>query len=235
MSLHQSIVSLHVATGVVALLSYWAAALGRKGSRWHRGAGKVFLLAMVGVVVTGVPLAWSLWQAGHVIGATFLGYLLLLVSNAMWSARQAVRLKHDFARYAGVGFRTQAIAVGLAGAGVAWIGATGGGVILVVFGMVGVVGGAASLRLAWRGPRDARWWLREHYGAMIGNGVATHIAFLGIGLRGTLPGIDPALQQMLAWLLPIAVAVVAGLWLDRRYGRPSSVSLTAPGRRNSTT
>lgn len=235
MNLHDAIVSLHIATGTVALLSYWAAALARKGSPWHRGVGKVFLLVMVGVVLTGVPLAWSLWQADHVIGASFLGYLLLLVSNAMWSARQAVRLKHDFARYAGVGFRSRAIVVALAGSGMVWLGATGGGVILVVFGLVGVVGGVSALRLARRGPADARWWLREHYGAMIGNGVATHIAFLGIGLRGVLPGIDPALQQMLAWLLPIAVAVAAGLWLDRRYGRPSSLSATVSGRRNSTT
>lgn len=233
MNTHQVIVSLHIVFGALALVCYWAAALARKGSPWHRGVGQAFLLSMLGVVVTGAPLAWSLWQGGHPRTAIFLAFLLLLVSNAMWSARQAVRLKHDFARYAGPGFRAQACAVSLAGAVVAWIGISGAGVIFTVFGLIGVLAGLASLRLAWRGPANARWWLREHYGAMVGNGVATHIAFLGIGLRGTLPGIDPALQQLLAWLLPVVAAVMAGVWLDRRYGRSSSAPL--PGRRNSIT
>lgn len=236
MSSQQIVVFLHVTAGALALLCYWAAALARKGSPWHRAAGQGFLLAMLVVVGTGAPLAWSLWQGGHPRTATFLAYLLLLVSSAMWSARQAVRLKHDFVRYAGPAYRAQAMAVALAGGLVVWIGMTGAGVIFVVFGLVGVVGGIGSLRLAWRGPSDARWWLREHYGAMIGNGVATHIAFLGIGLRGALPGIDPMVQQLLAWLLPVAVAVMAAVWLDRRYGRPSSASSPPlPGRRNSTT
>lgn len=235
MDLHQATVAFHVLAGSIALPSYWVAALARKGSGVHRSAGHVFLASMLGVVASGMPLAWSLWTAGHPRAATFLGFLLLLVSGSMWSARRAVRLKHDFARYAGRGFRLQAAALALAGGAVAWLGATGGGVILVAFGLVGVVSGAASLRRAWRGPADARWWLREHYGAMIGNGVATHIAFLGIGLRGALPGLDPILQQRLAWLLPVAVAVVAGLWLDRRYGRPRSSSAALGGRRNSTT
>lgn len=233
MGVYPLIVTVHIVAGALALLGYWSAAFARKGGRWHRGAGHCFLLAMAVVVVTGAPLAIGAWQAGHPRSALFLGYLLLLVSSGMWGARQAVRLRHDFGRYAGRGFRAQSIAVAVAGAGVSVMGVQIGSVVFIAFGLVGVLAGAASLRLAFRGPRDGRWWLREHYGAMIGNGVAVHIAFLGIGLRNALPGIDPLVQQQMAWLLPVGAAVLASVWLDRRYGRSSSPAL--PGRRNATT
>jgi hypothetical protein len=87
---------------------------------------------------------------------------------------------------------------------------------------VGLLAAWGSVRSwqRWRGGQAAaNWWVREHYGAILGNGVATHIAFLSIGLRNTLPFIDPQLRTQLAWLVPLAVAMVAGIHLDRRYGR----------------
>ena len=58
----------------------------------------------------------------------------------------------------------------------------------------------------------------EHYNAMIGNGVAVHIAFLGIGLPRLLPMLGGATLQQLAWFGPLAVALAAKLWADRRWG-----------------
>ena len=49
----------HVADGAVALVTFWSAALLRKGSPLHRRAGQVYLLAMLGMVVTGVPMAMT--------------------------------------------------------------------------------------------------------------------------------------------------------------------------------
>jgi hypothetical protein len=236
MSTYALILNAHIGAGAIALLTYWTAALARKGSRWHRLAGRVFLLAMIVVVLTGLPLALKAWLAGHRPVALFLAFLLLLVGSGMGSAWRAVRWRHDFGRYTGRLFHVQAWSLVLAGAGIAAMGLAIGQVIFAVFGSVALVAGGSSLRLAARGPADGRWWLREHYGAMIGNGAATHIAFLGIGLRGSLPGIDPVVQQHLAWLLPVAVAVLAGLWLDRRYARSSpSPSPSERVRRSSTT
>ena len=79
-----------------------------------------------------------------------------------------------------------------------------------------------------RNPPDARnWWLREHYGAMLGNGVATHVAFLGIGLRDVIASFDSAWLQLLPWFLPLGVALVAGVYLDRKYAPRPQVTATA--------
>ncbi|MCB1609706.1 MAG: hypothetical protein KDI71_22310, partial [Xanthomonadales bacterium] len=52
----------------------------------------------------------------------------------------------------------------------------------------------------------------------IGNGVATHIAFLGIGLRRLLPEADAGGLQLFAFTAPLLFAVIATVWLNRKYG-----------------
>jgi hypothetical protein len=60
--------------------------------------------------------------------------------------------------------------------------------------------------------------LQERY-AILGNGVATRIAFLSIGRRNAMPFIEPQLRLQVAWLLPLVVAVIAAVCLERKYGR----------------
>jgi hypothetical protein len=57
---------------------------------------------------------------------------------------------------------------------------------------------------------------------MIGNGVATHIAFLGIGLRGVIGAIGWPWLSLVPWLAPLAFAITATLYFNRRYApRPA--------------
>ena len=89
--------------------------------------------------------------------------------------------------------------------------------VIVSFSLIGVIGFVQMWRFRRQPPADPRWWLREHLTAMLGNGVATHIAFLSIGLPKLLPMLaGPALAN-LAWLGPLVVAAVAGAWLVRKY------------------
>ncbi|HRQ64923.1 MAG TPA: hypothetical protein PKZ76_08670 [Xanthomonadaceae bacterium] len=224
--IYTTIVTAHIAAGAVALLTYWIAALARKGSPIHRAAGKLFLLAMLAIIVTSIPM--TVWQfaRGNPIGAAFLGFLVVLVSSACWSAWFAIRYKRQPACFYG---RTQLVlgmACLISGGAVSVLGFSVGSMLLGLFGLIGVAVGVETWRAQRRDSHPANWWLREHYGAMIGNGVATHIAFLGIGLRGLLPGQDWAVLQYGAWFGPVLVAIVAGIWLDRRYSRPRSATHT---------
>ena len=69
MTAYSLIAMLHAGLGVVALGSFWIAGLSRKGSPLHRGAGKAYLLSMIGIVASqmraialavGVGMAWVL-------------------------------------------------------------------------------------------------------------------------------------------------------------------------------
>jgi hypothetical protein len=65
---------------------------------------------------------------------------------------------------------------------------------------------------------------------MLGNGVATHIAFLSIGLPRLLPAMSAPVFQNLAWLGPLVISFVAGTWLTRKYlpKRAAPAAQTSP-------
>ena len=229
MNAYAALVAAHIATGAVALAAFWTAAALRKGSPAHRRVGQVYLLAMLGIVLTAVPLALARWQAGHPVTAAFLGYLAVITSTGVWLSWRAVRDKASPQRFTGPVYVALALLSLLSGASVLWLGLQRGVPLLIGFSFVGTVTGVLMLRQRLRRDRGAtspRWWLVEHYSAMVGNGIATHIAFLGIGLPRLLPGVDGTVLHYLAWFGPIGVALLAKLWLDRRW-KPRKTSVPA--------
>ncbi len=221
MDLYPIAVMLHLVAGSLALLSFWTAGALRKGSPLHRRAGQVYLLSMLLVIVSGLVLVLGLLERGQLYGALFLGYLLILVSNSCVGALRAVRLKRDRAAYFGPLFWILHGLTATTGLGMIAVGWSIDATLFMVFGSIGLFGLLGGIRAWRRAPATPNWWLREHYGAMIGNGVATHIAFFGIGLRRLLPDVDPGMLQAFAWFGPLAVAIGAAIWLDRRYARPA--------------
>jgi hypothetical protein len=219
MTPYEAIVATHATAGTVALATYWTAGFAKKGSPLHRRAGQVYLLAMAGILFSGVPLVAKALADDRPNVAAFLAYLLLLVAQGGWSAWRAIRDRRAPQRYFGPVFWTLTGACVVAGLAMLVQGVRIGQPVFAAFGAIGGVLGVAAMRARRRADGDPIWWLREHYGAMIGNGIATHIAFFSIGLRRIAPGLDPAIVQNLAWFTPLAVAAVAGWWIGRRYGR----------------
>lgn len=219
-------VALHVACGVVALVSFWTAAWLRKGAPRHRLVGRVFLLAMCGILASGLPMTVHFLQSGRTIAAAFLGYLLVITGNVMWMAWRAVTDKRDWhAMVARPAWRAWTLATLASGGGVAVLGLVLGEALFVGFSSIGLVLGVQMLQFARRGPRHANWHVVQHYQAILGCGIATHVAFLSIAMRPawawlrTHAALPEQLAQLFPWFAPVAVAVVAGLWLDRKYAR----------------
>lgn len=230
MSNYKIMLFTHVGLGVVALLTFWVAALAKKGSGPHKLAGKVYVLVMVGLLLPAIPLSWRALTQWKVDFGLFLFYLLLITATALWRGWTAVRNKRDFAAYANAGFRRLGWVNIAAGAAVLGLGAATAQPIFLGFSLVGILGGNGILKLAERGPAHSRWWMGEHIGAMLGCGVATHIAFLSIGLPRLLPAAwNGSLLQTSAWLGPLVVAALAGRLLGRKYlPAPASAPGNAP-------
>lgn len=228
MDTYRLTVYLHLAAGTLALVTYWSAALARKGSPLHIAVGRTYLLAMIVVLVTSAGLAAAFIVRGRPAIGTFLAYLVVITATACWLAWRAIRSKRAPADYFGAGFHRLGwlnLGAGLVTFG---IGVKLGISLLMVFSWVGILGGAAMIRQARRPPSThRRWWLREHYFNVLGTGVATHIAFLGLGLNRLLAPLGVQPPQLLAWTLPLVVAFFAAIWLDRRYGAQRS-ALPAP-------
>jgi uncharacterized membrane protein len=215
----------HGGIGALALLTFWLSGMVRKGSPLHKVSGKLYLLAMTGILLSALPMTVAFYTRQHPVAAAFLAYLLVITSTSVWCSWRAVRDKRDWARYTGPVYRTLMVLNGLSGLAIAYIGlfvTNQMALIFTAFSLIGLINAVAMWRFARTAPADPRWWLKEHFGAMIGNGVATHIAFLSIGLPKLLPMLSGPLLQNAAWLGPLTLSVVAGFYLNRKYMKPKA-------------
>ena len=217
MTAHSITVFIHGALGTLALATFWLAGAAKKGSPVHRASGKVYLLAMAGLLVPAIPLTLRVLAGPQWAFGVFLSFLLILVSTTIWVSWRAIRDKRDFAAYTGRVYRVLAWLNVIGGAGMLVFGAMRGQPVFIAFAFVGLLSGRGMLRVAKKGPQHPRWWMEEHLNAMIGNGVATHIAFLLIGLPRLIPALKGPALFYIAWLAPLLVAVLARWWLGRRY------------------
>ncbi len=220
MELYKTLVIVHGLAGVTALLTFWAAAFARKGSPLHRGVGKAYLLAMVGICVTAVPMAIQFYASGRPGIATFLAYLVVVTATAMWLGWRSIRSKRDQASFRGRGYLALALLNLGSSALVFAVGWNMDQVLLMGFSLIGTLGGVQMLARRARPMAAGNWWLQEHYGAMVGCGAATHVAFLSIGLNRLvqLAGFaPPSWYPLLAWALPVGTAFLAAFLLDRKY------------------
>ncbi|MFT3807923.1 hypothetical protein [Arenimonas sp.] len=220
MSLYAILALFHAGLGTLALATFWIAGLSRKGSPLHKGAGKLYLLAMAGLLAAALPMSLRIMASGRIVIGCFLLYLLVISVTAVWNSWRAIRDRRDWRGYTGPVYRGLMWLNLASGLGIAYVGlfeAKAMQLIITAFSGIGLAGFVGMWRFARRAPEDPRWWLREHLTAMLGNGVATHIAFLSIGLPRLFPELGGSSLQNIAWLGPLLVAFVAGAWLTRKY------------------
>lgn len=223
MDAYRLLVIAHIAAGSVALVSFWIAAFARKGGPLHKRVGKAYLLAMLGVLASALPMALVFIARGRINIGVFLGYLVVITGTSVWLGWRAIQLKRNLVGYHDPRFKQVAIANLIAGLAVFGFGLQAGSALLSGFSWVGIIIGISMLRQLRTLPTARNWWLREHYRAMLGNGVATHVAFLGIGLNGFLSSFGIPMLQLVPWFAPLVVAGIASVYLDRRYGAANAV------------
>lgn len=224
---YQINLGLHIAGGSVALAAFWTAAVVRKGGRLHRGAGKIFMLAMCAVLATGVLLVLKRFADGALVSGVFLGYLFFITGQACWMAWRAVQDKADWrGMVARPAWRLWMMSCLLTGVGALVLGLRVGDPVLIGFSTIGPLLAIRMWRFARRGPAKSNWHIVQHYQGILGAGIATHVAFLGVGMQHVWPFVVkvwPALPQALVytfpWYAPLTAATVALLMLNRRYGR----------------
>jgi hypothetical protein len=216
---YSAILIVHVAFGTLALIAFWITASLRKGTRTHRQVGTTYLLAMLTVMLSAIPLAGAAFVGGHTLQGVFLSYLVVITATPLWVGRRAVQRRHSAQEFADRPYRALG-AINVACAMVVLgLGITTGRPLLDGLSAVGLFVGIRILRFSAKGATARQWWLKQHYLSMGGSGIATHIAFLNIGLPRILPAQMIGSALYLAWFGPIVVAAVAAWWVNRRYGR----------------
>ena len=145
---------LHSAVGTIALGSFWTAALASKGGRTHRKAGKVYLLALIGVMTLSTLMVAGKALEGDPGTAIFLGFLISMVGTASWLMWFSIRYRRDAARLLGPVYRALASWLMLSGLALFGLGAARGAALMMFLSLLGVGFGANMWRLALAPERD---------------------------------------------------------------------------------
>lgn len=67
---------IHICGGIIGVLSGSIALIVRKGSRWHRKSGDVFVISMLCMAAAGAYVAFTKSQPSNIIAGAFTFYLV---------------------------------------------------------------------------------------------------------------------------------------------------------------
>lgn len=223
--------SFHLAAGFVALAAFWLPLFLKKGSRWHRTIGWVFVGAMAVILVSAASMTTLRILEGNRDFALFLGFLTLITFQAVWNGARVMRNKSDPQWLRSPTQFLLHSTVLVAGLLLLWQWYETGFVLLLVFGIVGVL--SAFDLLAWRKPlvAEKRWWWHHHLEMMIISGMAAHIAFFAFGAMRIWPDLyqgQPVWLMLVPWIAPFPIAFGAIALLKRHYRRRFSAGAVTP-------
>jgi hypothetical protein len=219
MLFYKSALTAHIVAGSIALAAFWTTAALRKGTLLHRRVGGTYLLAMVAVIFSAIPLCIESFVTGRTLNGLFLAYLVLVTSTALYTGWRAVRYRRSVAAYTGNWLRPVAWLNLVGGATVFGVGLHSAAPLLVGMSLLGFVLAYRILRFMARPPASRTWWLQRHFTGLVGSGAAVHIAFLNLGLRRLLPGGHSAWSAYIGWFGPVIAATIGVIWLNRRYAQ----------------
>lgn len=240
--IHTTLLYLHIALGAIALLLFWLPIIARKGGKLHISAGKAFYLIMlivsgsgiimsligladpVGIYVNSKPLS-SEQIEGMMRWRIPFTYFLLLLSLLTWvTVRHAIGVLRAKAnrsmlrswRYQGpvLLMFPSAVFVGIQGISI-------GMPLLIIFAAVSFFTATTISLYVYRATVAPRAWIIEHFGSIVGAGIAVYTAFFAAGGRRVLSQWLPGEWQLVSWLAApvIGITILATLtgYYKRKY------------------
>jgi hypothetical protein len=224
MALFEMFRSAHIVAGVAVLVTFWGAALARKGSDRHRRFGRAYLVAMAVLLSATLIMAVGMATGGQGMRAIFNVYVSLISVTSVWIAWRSIEDKDDVDAYRGPTLNILCFALGGYGlfllAMVPKMGEPARMTMVFAFAVLGL---ATAGSLAWRlvrGADHSRWWLSDHLTGMALNFGATHASFSILGLSGVIPAVrEPWIRTsiLMCWMLS---ALLVRLWAGRRFLQP---------------
>lgn len=221
--LFETLIGLHIATGVPGLIAFWVPIAVKKGSRLHKFWGRIFTVTMLMTAVFAAamstasllaPMATHPHLVSHpefsdpalvrgIFGWMML-YLAILTINLAWYGWSCVLNKnaHEKNRH-WINMALQVILT-VAAVNCALQGLRLGQPMMVGISFVGFATVATNLRFLLKhrpGPLD---WLLEHIKAIVGTGISVYTAFFAFGAVRLMP--ELALTPLL-WSIPLVVGL----------------------------
>ena len=208
----KTILALHIAGGTAGLVFSILAMAVAKGGRAHRLLGLAFFWGMVGAGASSIALA--VMHPNPFLGAIgiFSLYLSLSGRRALAWRRldKGLSTEPDAAIQMAMGLCALAM-WGYAALLFTSPGSVGTGVVLAVFGSIGMVLVAGDYSTVFRGRRVDTFWLKAHITKMLAATISAYTAFGVVNMERLAP-----LPPLAIWLLPTLVgSLVITYWQVR--------------------
>jgi len=217
--LDKIILTVHITAGTLSLILFWIPMFTKKGSKTHVLLGKWYSILMWTVLITSLMLSIINAIQGYFVLAGFLSYLALLTGQPLWYG--IVIVKHKKTVPLHLIRIKKALSIALFVFGLALIGWSaflsfkGLAILLLIFGLLGVITTASGLTQSIHKVATEPNWLFEHVKGMVISGIAAYTAFFAFGGSQFLCSYLPGPLSAIPWVLPTVIGVV----LIKRYKR----------------
>ena len=213
---------IHVFAGFTSLLLFWIPVFTKKGGINHVRLGKIYIWLMWIVVVTAAMLSVKNIYVGHLEMAAFLGFLTFITANPLWKGIAILNYKKGISAtfqrmhllFELMIFITGAL---LLGYGV-YLQGQGAGVLMIIFGLLGVSSLGGILKMIKNPPQKMDWFM-EHVKDMITTGIAAYTAFFAFGGRTYLGEIFTGYWMIIPWVAPTFLGVLAMKYWEKSYNK----------------
>jgi len=214
---YKTLIVIHTIIGFAALITFWIAAIARKGSALHRTAGKLYILSMLVILASVVPMIVVKLQAGSTAFAVVLLYLFCITAGAILVAWSAIRKKKIKSEYQSLLFKFSASVVLVFGLGILSLALAEQSLLYFIFSTVGIFLGGSMWWNVLKKSNDKSWYLAEHLNGVTVLFAATHGSFLRFGLTGIFPIPDSPELNTFTQMSMILLAYLLRAWLGRRF------------------
>ena len=219
-----ALVTVHIVTGSVGLVTFWIPVVGRKGGRNHRRFGQLFINALLATGLTAVaiatttlidPVATHPHLSNHdvfgdpqmisVIFGWMMLYLATLTVNLAWHGRLALMHRTNHAATGtSVNFALQVLLTVAAG-NCLLQGYWSDQVMVMAMSLIGFATVATNLWFIFKPQPRRHDYIKEHIKSLVGAGISVYTAFFAFGAVRLMP--ELALTPGL-WAVPLVTGLI---------------------------
>lgn len=212
----------HIISGFLALIVLWLPMITRKGKKFHRRTGWVFVIAMTTIAVTAffMGVYRIVWDAGpnpdSISFSWFLIFIAILSGATAWYEVRVLRFKRRKALHREPMDLFFAILLLISSIGIVVYGWTISFPLLQYFPIVGLFLGGTQLYYWLSKPKYLSHWVVEHIIGMLSCCIAVITAFIVFGAPRLL---QVESVSLLLWFLPTIIFVPLIIIFTNYYGR----------------
>ncbi|MFK7771458.1 MAG: hypothetical protein AB8F94_04930 [Saprospiraceae bacterium] len=223
----KALLAIHVFCGFSSIILFWIPIFLKKGSKNHILIGKIYVLLMWAVVISAGLLSVKNIIIGEFVMAAFLGFLAIITANPLWYGIAILKNKKGLS----VSYQKKHMAfnalITLAGVllfayGI-YLKGQGAGVLMLIFGILGMTSGRDVLA-SYQGKNEKTSWIEEHISGMLVSGIAAYTAFAVFGGRNFFMEYLTGYWSIIPWVAPTVIGITIIRYYKNTYLKKRSVT-----------